>query len=250
MTTDKLPPIGLQPIVLGHRYTLADARVLDHLAACGYRFLETNPAEPLAFRQAAQQRGLQVIGLHLTPAKLLDMHSIIEQMRILGATDICNSGLWNWNARSLEDWKLLVAILNRAGKILRSEGMYLHYHNHDFEFQMQVQGLPAMEWLADQLDPAACDFCIDVGWVKKAGADPLSFLLRHRERIGYLHLKDCDDQGWTELGCGKLDIGSILQAACTLPHLRWMVCEQDQTRLDPLESLRLTREYLRDSFGI
>ncbi|MDX2109593.1 MAG: sugar phosphate isomerase/epimerase [Verrucomicrobiota bacterium] len=249
MNTHQLPPVGIQPIVLGRQYQLAETRVLDHIAACGYASIECSPTEPVAFRRELRDRGMVQAGCHTTPSKLLDVRSIIEPLNLVGGRDVCNSGLYDWNRRTREDWKLLVAILNCSGKLLRAEGIHLHYHNHDFEFTEKVDGIVAMEWLANELDPAACDLCVDVGWVKKAGHDPAEFMLKYKERIGYFHFKDVDDKGWTELGRGTVDFKSVMAALPEVKGARWVMVEQDQTRNDPLDSIRWSREYLKNTFN-
>lgn len=244
-----MPPLGIQPIVLGKKYRLAETRVLDLLAELGLYGIECSSTEPIAFRQELERRNLRHVGQHVTPTKLLDIAPIVEQAQILGGKDVCNSGLFDWHARSLEDLKLTVAILNRSGKLLRSEGIHLHYHNHDFEFTESIGGISIMDFFINELNPDYCDLCVDVGWVKKAGQDPVAFLLKHSELVGYLHLKDFDDTDWCEAGRGHLDWAPIMATLPKLPKLRFAMLEQDRTRNDPLYSIRESRNYFKQTFG-
>lgn len=243
-----LPPLGLQPIVLGSRYQLWSPPVLDHISGCGYEALECGASEPVACRHELDRRGLRQAGTHLTPARLLDLKPVLSEMRILGGRDLCSSGLFDWHQRTEADYRLTAAILNRAGLQLRQEGIHLHYHNHDFELNERVGDRTALEFLLELFDPEAVDLCVDVGWVAKAGHDPVPFLRRHRERIGYLHLKDFDAEGWAELGRGQVNWPAVMAVLPELPQVRWAMIEQDSSRRDPLESIRLSREYLRENF--
>ncbi len=106
-----------------------------------------------------------------------------------------------------------------------------------------------MDFLIEGLDPGACDLCIDVAWVKKGGDDPARFLTAHAGLIGYLHLKDYTPESWIELGQGVVDFRSIMAAMPKLTRCRWAMIEQDSTAIDPRDSVRISRAYLRDTFG-
>lgn len=244
-----MPPLGIQPIVLGKKYRLAETRVLDLIAELGLHGIECSSTEPIAFRHELERRNLRHIGQHVSASKLLDIAPIIEQAQLLGGKDVCNSGLFDWHARSAEDLKLTVAILNRAGKLLRAEGIHLHYHNHDFEFTESVGGVSIMDYFINELNPDYCDLCVDVGWVKKAGQDPVAFLQKHKAIVGYLHLKDFDDDGWCEAGRGHVDWPALMQIIPQLPNVRFAMLEQDSTRNDPLDSIRWSRTYFKQTFG-
>ena len=244
--------IGLQAIVLGDKYNIADDSVLDAVAAAGYEALECVAADPKPFRTQLDQRRLVYAGAHTTPSKLEDVTGLIETLQIMGAADVCNSGLLDWNERSPDDYRRTIDILNRAGRSLRAEGIHLHYHNHDFEFEQQevIGGRTGMDLLLEGLDPAAVDLCVDVGWVHKAGLDPVTFLAEHADKVGYLHFKDYSDTGWAEIGTGKVDFQPVVDMLPKLADVRWIVLEQDNTTIDPLDSLRISRENLAVQYGI
>ena len=245
-----LPPVGLQTIVFGKQYSIEDEAVLDHVAKAGYAALETTPQDPVRFKAMLDERGMRHAGLHTSPGSLRDVKEIVEKLRILDSRDVSNSGMLDWNKRTLDDFRETIAILNAAGRALRAEGIRLHYHNHDFEFLEKPDGKRSgMDLLLAELDPAAVDLCVDVAWVLKGGLDPVEFLRAHRDRIGYLHFKDFDDEGWTELGRGKVDFPAIMGYLPEMPDVRWVMIEQDNSRIDPLESLAVSRTYLKETFG-
>ncbi|MCY3022762.1 MAG: sugar phosphate isomerase/epimerase, partial [Planctomycetota bacterium] len=234
-----LPPLGAQLIVLGKKYNInkdTDA-VLDCLAKAGYAGVEGGATDAKMYRVKLDARGLRYASSHVTPKALLDLKPLIEYLRIVGGSDLCNSGLLDWNKRSLADFKETIGILNRAGRELRKEGIRLHYHNHDFEFAKVDGGRSDMDIFIDGLEPDACDLCVDVAWVQKGGSDPAAFLRQHNSRIGYLHLKDFNDEGWIELGQGKVKFAEIMRVLPEMKGGRWAVIEQDSSRLDPLDSI-------------
>ena len=244
--------IGLQAIVLGKKYNVAEDRVLDAVAAAGYDALECGVEDPVSFRRKLTSRRLVYAGAHTTPSKLKDVGDLIASLHAMGAEDVCNSGLLDWNKRSPEDYRETIEILNQAGRKLRAEGIRLHYHNHDFEFEKQdaIGGRTGMDLFLEGIDPQAVDLCVDVGWVHKAGLDPVNFLLKNASRVGYLHFKDYDDNGWAEIGTGKADFAPIVKILPQLPGARWIILEQDVAKIDPLDSLRISRTNLREKYGL
>jgi sugar phosphate isomerase/epimerase len=161
--------------------------------------------------------------------------------------------LWNWLPQDLENYKFSIDILNRVGRRLRKEGIYLHYHNHDFEFRA-VKGTETdvkigMQVLLDRLDPSACDLCVDVGWVYRGNLCPAAYLQAIASHVGYLHLKDTDDKNWFELGRGKVNFDQIFALLPKLPNVRWLVYEQDTTEIDPVESATISRAFLMEKLG-
>ena len=245
-----LPKVGAQLLVFGNKYNLEKDTdlILDCVAKAGYVAVEGGTKDAAAYRQKLTARGLVFGGSHTGLKGLLDTKPIIAYLHALDAHDLCNSGLMEWHKRTLADYQEAIKVLNRAGRELRAEGIHLHYHNHDFEF-LPVDGAKCgMDLLLDGLDPAAVDLCVDVAWVKVAGRDPAEYLAEHRDRIGYLHFKDHDGQTWIELGQGRVNWPSVMKVLPTLTKVRWVMIEQDKTKLDPCDSATISRQFLRDTF--
>jgi sugar phosphate isomerase/epimerase len=254
-----LPKLGLQLIVFGSKYKDMNAdidTILDQAKAAGFTAAESGtPTDPVLRKKKFAERGMTLIGDHCVPGALTEdkLDAMIKNLHESGSTDLCNSGLHNWLPQDLDNYKFTADILNKAGRRLRKEGIYFHYHNHDFEFHA-VKGTErhpkiGMEVLKELLDPSACDFCIDVGWVYRGNLDPAEYLKALGPLVGYLHLKDTDDKDWHELGRGKLQWQGIIEVIKTLPNCRWAVWEQDSTKIDPAESARISRQYLMEQFN-
>ena len=247
-----LPPVGLQFIVFGKKYNLnehADV-MLDAVAKAGYAGVECGaPKDVKGCLEKLKSRGLKLGATHVGLKSLANPKPLVDFLHAGGAQDLCNSGLMDWNKRTLADYGEAIQKLNAAGKALRQEGIRLHYHNHDFELAKVDGNRTGMDLLLEGLDAEACDLCVDVAWVKRGGADPAEFLKQHGERVGFLHLKDFNDEGWIELGQGKVDFAAILKVLPALKKVSWAMIEQDSTKLDPLESIAISRANLRNKFG-
>ena len=250
-----LPPIGAQLMVLGghpiikYDITTQTDLILDSLAASGYDGVEGGPRDAAAYRRALDSRGLRYGGSHVTLAALSNVPPLIAYLQTLGGRDICNSGLLHWNERSAADYHEAVTILNDAGRAFRAAGITLHYHHHEFEFEKVEGEKTGMDILLSETDPEAVDLCVDIAWVQKGGSDPAEFIQQHQDRISYLHFKDYNADGWTELGSGQVAVKAVVEALPHLPRIRWVMLEQDKTQRDPLESLAISRRYLRETFG-
>jgi len=84
-------------------------------------------------------------------------------------------------------WASLAEGLNAAGAIAREYGLKLTYHHHGgtvVERPEEIDRLMAMT------DPETVFLLFDSGHAYYGGADPLSVLRKHYERIAYVHLKD------------------------------------------------------------
>ena len=156
-----------------------------------------------------------------------------------------------WGEHALDDWRQTIAVLNEAGRKLSDHGIHLHYHNHAFEFEpIRGEDITGMDMLIEELDFNACDFCIDVAWVSRAGFDPADFLLDHQDEIGFLHLKDHEGEAWREIGQGDIDWEAVIEAIWELPNVGWAMIGQDQTDKDPCTSSTMSRNFIREHFGL
>lgn len=248
MASMKLPPVGAQLIVFGKKYPIEDNfdRILDCLAASGFVATEGGVKDPVATREKLAQRAMRLGGTHTTPRPLMEkLDELANYVLQAGAADISNSGFLDWKHENLDQIKSTCQILNDAGRKLKAKGIHLHYHNHDFEFKNSFDGKSIMDWTIELLDPAACDLCVDVAWVYRGGTDPVEFLRKHKDIIGYIHLKDWDGTHWAELGRGKVPIKACLDEISKNPRIRWVMWEQDQSQIDPFDAATLSGQYLK-----
>lgn len=216
---------------------------LASLTAAGYRGVElmgldVDPALPRA-------AGLAVVGCHGVPEHWDDTARVIARCRALGCTDLCSSGPLGWVKRDPSAWRATAATLNRAGRALRAAGIHLHYHNHAFEFDPLSGGRSGFDLLLPALDPEACDLCLDLGWVHRAGLDPVAMMRAHAARVGYLHLRDFAGERSVALGRGEVDLARQLAVLGELPACRAVVVEQDASPGDPAADMAASLDHLR-----
>ncbi len=173
-------------------------------------------------------------------------------------------------------WEDSVARFKRVGEVLKAHGMKLGYHNHDFEFEKHEGKYLhdyIFEALGDLIDPE-----LDTCWVHYAGINPADKIREFAGRVEIVHLKDfiCKELGggpaydlidnsgkglgkksredngfqFRPLGQGRQNFAEILEA-CEQAGTEIVIVEQDQTYdLPELEAAKISRDYLRDTFGL
>jgi sugar phosphate isomerase/epimerase len=135
--------------------------------------------------------------------------------------------------------------LNRVGEICQGQGLTLAYHNHNWEIERQCSEL---RFLRDHTDPALVSFLLDVAWVARGGGDPVEVTREFLPRLAYLHLKDTRGDEWLELGRGVVDFARLF-AVIRTRAFPWLVVEQDETKRRPVESARMSRDFLQEKLG-
>lgn len=167
---------------------------------------------------------------------------------------------------SEREWAAVVDGLHRMAEALRPLNLRLVLHNHAGSF---VETRAELDTLCRLTDAAKVGLCLDAGHLAYGGADVLETFRAHRERLHYVHVKDVDAEvlarirrerlGWldalrqypfTELGRGSLDIKGLFAYLKESQYGGWVIVEQDTTPRAPLESARLSRQYLKEVCGV
>ncbi len=175
------------------------------------------------------------------------------------------------------EWDDTVARFNKIAKLLADNGMKLGYHNHDWEFSV-ADGKYIEEHIIENVPEELIEPELDTCWVRYAGVSPVEMIEKYKGRVTLVHLKDftCkqlaagpaydligidgtaikakrSDNGFEfrPVGSGMQDFASILEA-CERCGTETVIVEQDAPSmgLDELESVKKSREYLKNTFGI
>jgi sugar phosphate isomerase/epimerase len=153
-----------------------------------------------------------------------------------------------------DTFKELADTLNRAGAECKKAGLKLCYHNHAFEYQ-QYGSQFGLEIMMDALDKSLVGLELDVFWASVGGHDPVELLKKYAGRVDLLHIKDKADgtpvqynemvpkTAFKEAGKGVLDWPKVLKAAHDAGVKHYFV-EQDQTPGNPIDSLRVSYQFL------
>ncbi|WP_022793324.1 sugar phosphate isomerase/epimerase family protein [Marinococcus halotolerans] len=194
--------------------------------------------------------GLQIVSSHVPFEELQDdLDGVIEKHLALGCRHIVCPYLDEEKRSSLKAYKQTAKELNRIGKACRKEGITFSYHNHDFEL-LALEGRLPFEVMLEEMKPEHVQVELDTYWVQKAGEDPFVWMERLRDRLSLVHIKDMTADGeefFAELGEGKMDIEAIMKEA-EESGASWQIVEQDASRRKPLESVRISMDYIQNTF--
>jgi len=141
-------------------------------------------------------------------------------------------------------------LLRKLIALCGRHGVVLNLHNHTYEVADNMHDLKGtLTRISDvKLGP-------DLGWLARAGVDPVSFIRQYGKQIVFLHLRDQKDDRWSEaLGEGNMDyaaIGRVLHevgfqgdAVVELAH------EKSFQPTRPLrESLKQSRAVVKEKLG-
>ena len=212
--------------------------VLRRVAGFGYGAVEPYDVgtEPERQRAELDEAGLAVCAVH---AKVLGENAgaLLSASRTVGADTVIVPWMDPAIFADADGVAALARDLNEAAGKAADQGLRLGYHNHDFELSSLIAGRPALEVLADALDPAVI-LEVDTYWAAVGGEDVPALLGRLGDRVRYLHVKDgpmTKEDPMTAVGSGRMPVAEIL-AAC--PSAEWHVVELDRCATDMLTAVR------------
>ncbi len=133
------------------------------------------------------------------------------------------------------------ANFNAWGRAARRQGLQFFYHCHGYEFVADAAGTTPMDILMRETDPDAVKYEMDVFWITRPGADPVTWLRKYPTRWRLLHLKDMKkgtptnvntgsanpDSTEVPLGSGQLDYRAVLRAALEIGATQFYI--EDET---------------------
>ncbi|MFS1514875.1 sugar phosphate isomerase/epimerase [Chengkuizengella sp. SCS-71B] len=149
-----------------------------------------------------------------------------------------------------QNLKNTLSSLQKIALKCKENGLQFAYHNHDFEFE-KWDGKYYLDHIFQSIDEDLLVAELDLFWVKKGGLDPIQYLSSLKNRCPIIHVKDMtndDRKTFTEVGHGIIDYPSIFEMAEQI-GIKYYVVEQDVCERPPLESVKMSIDYLK-SIGI
>ena len=160
----------------------------------------------------------------------------------------------------------MARLLERIARLWRDYDVELCYHPHAATY---VEAPHEIERLMETTDASLVRLGPDTGHLLYGGADPVAVITHYFSRVGAIHLKDTQQavlivpagkaqlprgmrRGvWTELGTGDVDFPALFQLLRQRAWSGWVIVETDHTQFGTaLESSRVSRKYLRDTFDL
>ena len=134
---------------------------LKAAAAIGYKGVETGRFYGFTAKElknACGEAGLEIVALQLYPYNLTEpqLAETIRFCKECGCKRI-NTAWYKGSEENVNDWQLMVNVLNHAAEVCAKEGIKVAYHNHDHEFSMKRGEKTIWEWLWTKHPPKIDD---------------------------------------------------------------------------------------------
>jgi sugar phosphate isomerase/epimerase len=255
----KLNVVGVQLYTLRSVLPEKPLENLKALEQIGYREVEAVANGLDKIWPSLQQTSLKPVSIHIdtplftrTPEKL---PAALEDAKNKGFQYAVCPYIAPADRGGAEMIKKLADTLNKAGEFCNKAGLHLCYHNHAFEFEKSGDGT-LLDILMKAADPTLVSLELDIMWSQVAGVNPVEVLKKYGKRVALMHLKNVapdvpqryNEQvprtAFRDVGNGVIDIPAVLKAAQAAGVKHYFV-EQDQTPGAPIDSLRLSYEYLK-----
>jgi sugar phosphate isomerase/epimerase len=251
-------PIALQ------LYTIRDVMsrdfegTLEAVAGIGYRQVEfagLYDRAPKVVKALCDKLGLQPVSFHvgLDAVRPSKIEETITLAKTLDARYIVIPAAPG-DLRNADGYRQIAQVLTHAQDTAGASGLRICYHNHAFEYDKNPDGTNGMDILfgnADTKTNYASE--LDVYWVTKGGADPVTTINKYAGRVPLLHIKDMantPDKGFAEVGTGIINFQNIL-AVASGAGVKHLIVEQDAGWIgaDPMKSVKLSYENLKKLVG-
>lgn len=244
-----MPKLGLQLYSLRDLSSKDFIGTLRKVADIGYEGIEFAGYGGLSARQlksVLDDLGLQPVSSHVQLVELeSNLDAVMEYGQELGLQYVVCPFISEDRRRNIKDYRKVFESLNRIGEKVTEAGLKFAYHNHAFEFEKQ-DGAYILDMLYEATNRRYVGAELDVYWIEYAGESAVDYIHKYADRSGLIHVKDMthdEERFFAEVGYGRMDIPRMLDAAAE-GGITWYLVEQDQSRRDPLESVKMSFQYL------
>ncbi|MEP3210624.1 MAG: sugar phosphate isomerase/epimerase [Maribacter sp.] len=236
--------VGLQLYSLRNQFKTDVSGSLDIIQSWGITKLEGGGTYGMSmedFQKELTSRNLEVVSVGAGFADLeKNPQKVIDNAKAFGAKYVmCAWVPHDDNKWDLEETQHATEVFNKAGKLLKENGLTLAYHAHGYEFRPYKDGT-----LFDYMAENATDFTfeLDVYWAHHGGGDPLALMKKYPKKMTLMHLKDMehgvkgnntgheDVETNVVLGTGQVDMAGVVAEAKKL-GIEYMFIEDESSRV-------------------
>lgn len=207
---------------------------------------------PKEFSSICNDLGLTIISSHYETGRhdnangtlLNGWSKAIDDAAAMNIKYMICAWLYKEERTSIDLYKTLTDMLNKAGEACSKSAIQLGYHSHNFEFP-PIDGIVPYDLILERTDKNLVKMEADLFWITKAGVDPVGYFKKHPGRFPLWHVKDMErgSEQFAEVGYGIMNFDRIFAEQKTAGLKHWFV-EQDQTSREPFESLAMSRDYI------
>jgi len=254
--------VGLQLYTVRDQIAKDVPGVLAKVAAAGYNNVEPNGytrkdkfwgMDAKAFKSILDANNLittsGLYGIDIGGEKDFDdLKHFADVANILGEKYVVIPWIFEEYRKTADDYKVLADKMNQAGEVTKAAGVHLGYHNHNFEFTDMGGGQLGYDLILSNTNPDLVKMEMDIYWIVRGGADPVTLFHKYPGRFKLFHVKDMDKANNlinTEVGSGTIDFKKIF-ANAKLAGLDYAFVEQENFGMDWDASITQSASYLKN----
>jgi len=245
-----IAPVGVQAYSFRNYFPKDIPGTLDRIQAMGITEIEGGsgrlPAEE--YKKLCDARGISIPSTGASFDELeKNPQAVAETAKKLGSKFVMCA--WIPHAErgnfTIQDAQKAVTVFNKAGKILRENGLTFCYHPHGYEFQPYGKGT-LLDYIFENTNPKDVYFELDVFWAQFGGGDPVALLKKYGKRWRLMHLKDMDPStkkdltGGTNvennvpLGTGEIDMAGLLKEGRKIGIAHYFIEDESSKVVDQI----------------
>lgn len=216
----------------------------------------------LDWPRLVKDSGLKVVSIHQDLGSVeRDPAAVAQEAKKFGTDKIVITGMYRYAYGDRDAVRDLARRLNKAGDILKKEGVELLYHNHNCEFLQVAPGQNAYQLLLAETDPDVVNFEFDSYWCAECGANPLAVMNALGNRMKLWHINDRGTRqagpcmtpilksDSMELGYGTMPLTALAEKA-KAAGVEAVILESHRNWIDnsPIKSFERSAEFLNAHF--
>lgn len=146
---------------------------------------------------------------------------------------------------SMDQYKQVCEMFNKANETCKQAGIKFGYHNHEFEFE-SMDGQMPYDVMLQELDPSV-SMELDLYWINFANQNPIDYFTKYPGRFHQWHVKDMNKTDRTkqaDVGTGSIDFKALF-AQAEQSGLKHFYLEQENYDSSEVESIRNGYSYIQ-----
>ena len=224
-------PVGLQTYSLRNHIAKDGVKAYDYVKEQGFTLVEIGLGNHYGktkeeTKAVFDKLGLTPIAAHAGLDSIInETDKVVAEAKFFGLKYV--GVAWAPHQAPLDEKQTLKIAedFNKAGKLLKEQGIQFFYHNHGFEFQPWKDGETLFDLLMAKTDSELVKMQMDVMWTVFPGQDPVALIKKYPDRWVLFHLKDLkkgvagnltggtDVNNDVPIGSGQVDYPALLKAA-------------------------------------
>ena len=241
-------PIGLNTGIVLDLFQDEPGKTLEALSMIGYKGIEIVqplpdrpfPLPAAEFNSIVNGLGLTVTSVHTLAADIENrLGWLIDFAKSVNCDRLVLPAYPHDKLRNADDFRALGEVLSKTTEKCAASGIEFYFHHHDHEFTKH-DGKYGLDILMETAGSTLLE--LDTYWMSYSGVDPLEYILKYKNIVRLLHLKDSSGgagHSFTEFGTGIIDFKKIF-AHLDNDIIKWLLIEQDSSSLPPLEAVKIS----------